>query len=102
MKEFLEQLGFEDITSDNYLDTICSLNEYFEWDKPFHALYRRYADNGIITYIMHGTEGSIEYINIVSIYGTKWVKAHQMVPSKYIKDVTFDLLVRVEASILRL
>lgn len=103
MKEFLEQLGFEDITPNNPLDMMYySLNEHFECDKPFHSLYRKITDNGIITFIMHSNEGDLNYINIVSKYRNKWQKAQQIAPSKYVKQITFDLLTCVEASILTL
>ncbi len=102
MKEFLEQLGFEDITPDNPLYIKESLNEYFDWDKSFNALYRRYADYGIITYIMHGIEGNKHCVDIISIYGGNWIKAHQLAPSKYIKDLTLDLVMRTEYSVIRL
>ena len=102
MKEFLEQLGFEDITSDNFFMKY-SLNEYFDWDdKYFNALYRRINDNGIITYIMHGTNGYIDCIGIISKYGHKWQKSYQFVPNEYIKEVIFKLLISVEAKVLRL
>ena len=102
MKEFLEQLGFEDITPDNPFYMKESLNEYFDWDKVFNALYRRINDNGIITYIMHGTDGNRHWVDMISIYGHKWVKAHQQAPSEYIKDITFKLLTSIEAKVLTL
>lgn len=102
MKEFLEQLGFEDITPDNPFYMKESLNEYFDWDKAFNALYRRYADYGIITYIMHGIEGNRHWVDMISIYGHKWLKAHQLAPSEYIKEFTLDLLMRNEVSVIRL
>ena len=102
MREFLEQLGFEDITPDNPFDMKYPLNEYFDLDKPFHAFYRRVADNGIITYIGHRVEGDTHHIDIVSNYGLKGVKAQQLAPGKYIKDLTLDLLLRAETTILRL
>lgn len=100
MKKFLEQLGFEDITPDNPLDMMY-LNEYFDY-KLHNALYRRAADNGIITYIMHSNEGMMHYVTILSKYGYKWEKAQQLVPSDYIMNVTFNLLTSTEASVIRL
>ena len=98
MKEFLEQLGFKDIIS--YVK--YPLTEYFDWNKPFHAIYRRYSDNGIITYIIHGIAGDKHWVDIISIYDTKWLKVHQLAPSEYIKEATFDLLTSTEARVLRL
>lgn len=102
MKDFLEQLGFKDITPDNPLELMYSLTEFFDWYQPTHSLYCRTSDNGIITYIVHGSEGDMHYIAIVSKKGYKWTKAHQLAPSKYIKNVTFYLLTSTEASVLRL
>lgn len=101
MKEFLEQLGFEDITSDNFFMKY-SLNEYFDWNKVFNTVYKRVNDNGITTYIMYGTEGNIYHVGIISKCGHKWRNAYQFAPSKYIKEVTFDLLILNEAIVLRL
>lgn len=102
MKEFLEQLGFEDITPDNPFYMKESLNEYFNWDRLFNTLYRRVNGNGVITYIMHGAEGNIHHVGIISKYGYKWRNAYQFAPSEYIKEVTFDLLTLNESIVLRL
>lgn len=96
MKEFLKQLGFEDITNS---PKTKYQKVYFDWDKAYDGVYRRSSDNGVISYIMYGFEGGRYWVDIVSKYGYKRMKAHQLAPGEYIKDIISKLLLEVETKV---